>query len=281
MTTRSQQQLLRRSLSYLSSVGSTSSSIRPVSTMMISASGSTLASSSLFDRWQQPPQLQSQFDTYYSTATTRFMQAVVHKDSLAAQPTEEEKNETEDTIPVWANPRHVNDPDMKKMFPEDFQSEEEMSEAIVPLPPLEDSEDKVVAPPHLHQLAHEIVHGLNLLELRELTDKIADHFGFDDEMMAASYGGGGGGGVAAGDGDAAAEEVVEAKTIFDLKLVAFDAKAKIKVIKEVRTIAGLGLKEAKELVESAPKVIQKDLKQEKADELKAQLEAVGAEIELV
>jgi large subunit ribosomal protein L7/L12 len=75
--------------------------------------------------------------------------------------------------------------------------------------------------------------------------------------------------------------VVEAKTIFDLKLVGFDAKAKIKVIKEVRAIAGLGLKEAKELVESAPKVIQKDLKQEKADELKAQLEAVGAEIELV
>ena len=68
---------------------------------------------------------------------------------------------------------------------------------------------------------------------------------------------------------------------FDLKLVGFDAKAKIKVIKEVRSIAGLGLKEAKELVESAPKVIQKDLKQDKADELKAQLEAVGAEVEVV
>ncbi|KAL3901726.1 MAG: hypothetical protein SGARI_006029 [Bacillariaceae sp.] len=97
---------------------------------------------------------------------------------------------------------------------------------------------------------------------------------------------GGGGGAAVmdggvGGGGAAAEEAVEAKTIFDLKLVGFDAKAKIKVIKEVRAIAGLGLKEAKELVESAPKVIQKDLKQEKADELKALLEAVGAEIEVV
>jgi large subunit ribosomal protein L7/L12 len=91
----------------------------------------------------------------------------------------------------------------------------------------------------------------------------------------------GGDGAAAAAGGAGVEEVVEAKTIFDLKLVGFDAKAKIKVIKEVRAIAGLGLKEAKELVESAPKVIQKDLKQEKADELKAQLEAVGAEIELV
>eukprot|EP00429_Kryptoperidinium_foliaceum_P054219 CAMPEP_0176092332 /NCGR_PEP_ID=MMETSP0120_2-20121206/46255_1 /TAXON_ID=160619 /ORGANISM="Kryptoperidinium foliaceum, Strain CCMP 1326" /LENGTH=198 /DNA_ID=CAMNT_0017426243 /DNA_START=113 /DNA_END=705 /DNA_ORIENTATION=+ len=59
------------------------------------------------------------------------------------------------------------------------------------------------------------------------------------------------------------EEKVE-KTTFNVKLMGFDAKAKIKVIKEVRAIAGLGLKEAKELVESAPKVIGKDLKQDKA-----------------
>ena len=92
---------------------------------------------------------------------------------------------------------------------------------------------------------------------------------------------GGAGGAVGGGGEAAAvEEVVEEKTIFDLKLVGFDAKAKIKVIKEVRAIAGLGLKEAKELVESAPKVVQKDLKPEKAEELKAQLEAVGAQVEI-
>lgn len=91
------------------------------------------------------------------------------------------------------------------------------------------------------------------------------------------------GGAAAGgtEATAAVEEVQEEKTIFDLKLVGFDAKAKIKVIKEVRSIAGLGLKEAKDLVESAPKVIQKDLKPEKAEELKAALEAVGAQVEVV
>jgi large subunit ribosomal protein L7/L12 len=96
--------------------------------------------------------------------------------------------------------------------------------------------------------------------------------------------GGGGGAVAAGGEDASGGDApleVAVKTVFDLKLVGFDAKAKIKVIKEVRAIAGLGLKEAKELVESAPKIIQKDLKQEKADEIKAQLEAVGATVELV
>lgn len=91
----------------------------------------------------------------------------------------------------------------------------------------------------------------------------------------------GGGGMAVEAGSTEAEEVVEAKTAFDLKLVGFDAKAKIKVIKEVRAIAGLGLKEAKELVDSAPKVIQKSLKEDKAEELKAALEAVGAQIEIV
>jgi large subunit ribosomal protein L7/L12 len=77
------------------------------------------------------------------------------------------------------------------------------------------------------------------------------------------------------------EEVKEEKLLFDIKLLGFDAKAKIKVIKEVRAMGGLGLKEAKELVESAPKVIQKDMKPEKAEELKAQLEAIGAQVEIV
>ena len=66
-----------------------------------------------------------------------------------------------------------------------------------------------------------------------------------------------------------------------MKLTGFDAKAKIKVIKEVRAIAGLGLKEAKELVEGAPKIIKKDLKPEEAEELKKKLEEVGATIEIV
>jgi ribosomal protein L7/L12 len=103
-------------------------------------------------------------------------------------------------------------------------------------------------------------------------------------IFPGEFGGGGGGGAGMVAGGPAVEDaapVEEVKTIFDVKLVAFDAKAKIKVIKEVRAIAGLGLKEAKELVESAPKIISKGLKQDKADELKAQLEAAGAEVEIV
>ena len=91
----------------------------------------------------------------------------------------------------------------------------------------------------------------------------------------------GGGGKAAAAAGEAAQETEPAKTTRDLKLVSFDAKAKIKVIKEVRAIAGLGLKEAKELVEGAPATIQKDIKPEEAEELKTKLEAVGATIEVV
>ncbi|KAG7359095.1 50S ribosomal protein L7/L12 [Nitzschia inconspicua] len=104
------------------------------------------------------------------------------------------------------------------------------------------------------------------------------------KIFPGQFGGAAAGGMVVGNGLNGSEdapEEVQAKTVFDLKLVGFDAKAKIKVIKEVRAIAGLGLKEAKELVESAPKTIQKDLKQEKAEEIKAQLEAVGAQVELV
>ena len=118
---------------------------------------------------------------------------------------------------------------------------------IAPLPPFDESDDddKVSAPPHLHGLADEIVR-LNMLEVKELVDRIGDHFGFtdDDDYMDDDGGGGDGGGEKV-------EEVVE-KTVFDLKLTGFDAKAKIKVIKEIRGLTSLGLKEAKELVEGAP-----------------------------
>jgi len=77
------------------------------------------------------------------------------------------------------------------------------------------------------------------------------------------------------------EEIVEEKTIFDLKLTSFDAKGKIKVIKEVRAMTTLGLKEAKELVEGAPATVKKDIQREEAEELKVKLEALGATVEIV
>ena len=102
-------------------------------------------------------------------------------------------------------------------------------------------------------------------------------------QMGMGMGGGGGGGQAAAGGASAAAEVeapVVEKTHFDIELTKFEATGKIKIIKEVRGIFGLGLKEAKELVESSPVWIKKEVKKEEADELKEKLEALGAEIRL-
>ena len=76
------------------------------------------------------------------------------------------------------------------------------------------------------------------------------------------------------------EEDSQEKASFDLKLIGFDAKSKIKVIKEIRSITGLGLKESKELVEKAPSVIKKDIKKEEAEELKSKLEEIGGTLEI-
>ena len=122
---------------------------------------------------------------------------------------------------------------------------------------------------------------LDMIEVHLLTQIVNEQMGISWRETERRKLGGGAVVKKEAAGGASEEEAAEEKTIFDLKLMGFDAKAKIKVIKEVRTIAGLGLKEAKEMVEGAPKVIQKELKLEKAEELKAQLEAIGAQVELV
>lgn len=172
--------------------------------------------------------------------------------------------------PEWQNPLHHNNPEMQKMFIEDFPDGDM---PILPLPPFDDRN-----PPHIEALADDILH-LNMLEMHELVKMIQDHFGWTDEDFEGGMMMGGGGGE--GGGEEVVAAVVEEKTTFDLKLQAYDDKAKIKVIKEIRAITGLGLKEAKELVEGAPKVVKKGIKKEEADELKAKLEEIGAIIEIV
>lgn len=164
--------------------------------------------------------------------------------------------------------------------PDDANSDEEPSATDVtydfapPAPLSQASQDKV-------QAIFDKVLWLDMIEVHLLTQVVNEQMGISWRETEQRKMGGGGVVKKAAAGGASEAEAVEEKTIFDLKLVGFDAKAKIKVIKEVRTIAGLGLKEAKEMVEGAPKVIQKELKQEKAEELKAQLEAIGAQVELV
>ena len=113
----------------------------------------------------------------------------------------------------------------------------------------------------------EEIKALSVLELSELVHALEDTFG----VSAAA--------VAAGPAVAAAGPVVEEKTEFDVILNEFGAE-KIKVIKEVRAITGLGLAEAKALVETKDAKIKEGVSKEDAEALKAQLEAVGASVEL-
>ena len=112
----------------------------------------------------------------------------------------------------------------------------------------------------------EEIKGLSVLELSELVHALEDTFGVSAAAVAA------GPAVAAG-------HVVEEKTEFDVVMTSFGSE-KIKVIKEVRAITGLGLAEAKGLVEGVPAKIKEGISKEDAEELKAKLEAVGATVEL-
>ena len=113
---------------------------------------------------------------------------------------------------------------------------------------------------------------LTLLEASELVSQIEETFGVD-----ASAAGGGVVMAAAGGG---AEEAVEEKTEFNLMLDEVPADKKIAVLKVVRGLTGLGLKEAKELVESAPKQVQADLAKDAAEDGKKQIEAAGGKASL-
>ena len=111
----------------------------------------------------------------------------------------------------------------------------------------------------------EEIKALSVLELKELVDAICETFGVSAVAAAAP---------AAGAAEAAAE-----KTEFDVVMTEFGAE-KIKVIKEVRGITGLGLAEAKAMVEAVPAKIKEGISKEDAEALKAQLEAVGAKVEI-
>ena len=112
----------------------------------------------------------------------------------------------------------------------------------------------------------EEVKGLTVLELSELVHALEEEFGVSAAAMAAPA--------------AAAAAPVEEKTEFDVVLTGFDAAAKIKVIKAVREITGLGLAEAKAAVEGTPKTLKEGVSKEEAEALKKQVEEVGGKVEL-
>src|SRR5215204_34409 len=115
--------------------------------------------------------------------------------------------------------------------------------------------------------------GISVLELSERIKALEETFGVSAAAVAAPAAAGPGG----GGGDA--DEAVEEQTAFDVVLIAAGDK-KIQVIKVVRAATGLGLKEAKALVDEAPKPIKEGVEREEADKLKADLEEAGASVEV-
>lgn len=116
----------------------------------------------------------------------------------------------------------------------------------------------------------EEIKGLSVVELNDLVKALEEEFGVSAAAMAVAA-------PAAGAG--ADAPAAEEKTEFDVILVDGGAN-KINAIKEVRAITGLGLKEAKDLVEGAPKELKKDVSKEEAEKLKKQLEAAGCKVEI-
>ena len=112
----------------------------------------------------------------------------------------------------------------------------------------------------------EEIKGLTVLELSELVHALEEEFGVSAAAMAAPAAG--------------AAPAAEEKTEFDVILAGFDAAAKIKVIKVVRELTGLGLAEAKGFVESAPKAVKEGISKDDAEALKKQLEEAGAKVEI-
>ncbi len=109
------------------------------------------------------------------------------------------------------------------------------------------------------------ISGMSVLEVAELVKELEEKFGVSAAPVAVAGAGGG--------------EAAEEKTEFDVVLTEAGAK-KINVIKEVRGITGLGLKEAKEMVEGAPKTVKEAASKDEAEEIKKKLEAAGAKVEL-
>ena len=112
----------------------------------------------------------------------------------------------------------------------------------------------------------DLIDGLTILELKDLVKALEEKYGVSAAPVA----------VAAAPGAAVAE--VEEKTEFDVELTSYDEAAKLKVIKAVKEITGLGLGEAKEIVVGAPKMVKTGVSKEEADSLKTQLEEAGAKV---
>ncbi|MDA3883477.1 MAG: 50S ribosomal protein L7/L12 [Bacteroidales bacterium] len=123
----------------------------------------------------------------------------------------------------------------------------------------------------LKKLAEELVN-LSVKDVKELADILKDEYGIEPAAAAAVAVAG----PAAGDGD---DGAAEEKTSFDVVLVS-PGGAKLQIVKIVKDLTGLGLKEAKDIVDNVPKALKEGVTKDEAEKIKSQLEEAGAEVEL-
>ncbi len=141
-----------------------------------------------------------------------------------------------------------------------------MPEETITETPVSVVEEKAAAVPAKFKSLVESVEKMSVLELHELVKALEAHWGVSAAAVAVV-------------GAAGAGEVAEEKTSFDVHLTEVGA-SKVPVIKAVKDALGLGLKEAKDLVDAAPSLLKEGMKKEDADKLKAAVEAVGGKVEL-
>ena len=132
------------------------------------------------------------------------------------------------------------------------------------------ADEKIELAPEMEQFV-KYIEGLTVLDLSKLVKALEERLGVSAAAPVAA--------VAAAPAAAAAAPAEE-KTEFDVILASVDAAKKIAVIKEVRAITGLGLKEAKDMVEGAPKPVKQAVPKDEAEQIKTKLEAAGAKVEI-
>jgi large subunit ribosomal protein L7/L12 len=120
----------------------------------------------------------------------------------------------------------------------------------------------------------QFIENMTVLELSEFVKELEDKFGVQAAMPMMAAGPGAGGAAAP------AAEAVEEKTEFNVTLTGYEAEKKIQVIKVVRAITGLGLKEAKDLVEGVPKAVKEAVSKDEAANIKKQLEEVSGQVKV-
>ena len=159
--------------------------------------------------------------------------------------------------------------------PEDSKQTESQKPTEEKVEPVEKPKEEKEKPAPSGKFADLIkdIESLSVLELSELVKELESRFGVSASMPMAVAGGA----AAAGDGEA--EAAVEEKSKFNIELIAAGDQ-KINVIKTVREITGVGLKDAKDLVDAAPKTIKENVDKAEAEELKKKLEDAGATVEL-